>query len=67
MYCCPFYFCSVADEEDIKELLNEKDRVISHLNDKLEILELKVQKLEQLLRLKDGKIEALQSRLSQQI
>ena len=55
------------DDQDIRELLNEKDRVISHLNDKLEILELKVQKLEQLLRLKDGKIEALQSRLSQQV
>ncbi len=50
---------------EVTEILAEKERVITHLNDKMEILELKVQKLEQLLRLKDGKIEALQQRLQQ--
>ena len=48
--------------EDIQEMIGEKDRVIQHLTDKIEILELKVQKLEQLLRLKDGKIESLLNR-----
>ena len=46
------------------QIIQEKERVINHLNDKMEILELKVQKLEQLLRLKDAKIETLQNRLS---
>eukprot|EP01083_Nonionella_stella_P186478 682724_1 len=47
-----------------KQMIEEKDRVIQHLNDKMEILELKVQKLEQLLQLKDAKIETLQNRLA---
>eukprot|EP01083_Nonionella_stella_P015637 43776_1 len=47
-----------------KQIIQEKDRVIQHLNDKMEILELKVQKLEQLLQLKDAKIETLQIRLA---
>ena len=46
-----------------KQIIQEKDRIIHHLNDKMEILELKVQKLEQLLTLKDAKIESLQNRL----
>merc|ERR1712048_865757 len=51
---------------DMCEVLTEKDRQIQHMTDKLEILELKVQKLEQLLRLKDSKIEVLQSKLMRQ-
>ena len=47
-----------------KQIIQEKDRIIQHLNDKMEILELKVQKLEQLLRLKDAKIETLNNRLN---
>ena len=47
-----------------KQIILEKERVIQHLNDKMEILELKVQKLEQLLHLKDAKIDSLQSRLN---
>lgn len=50
--------------EDTKSIIAEKDRIIQHLNEKMEILELKVLKMEQLLRLKDGKIEALANRLS---
>eukprot|EP00495_Collosphaeridae_sp_1-RS-2012_P003062 TRINITY_DN255_c0_g1_i2.p1 TRINITY_DN255_c0_g1~~TRINITY_DN255_c0_g1_i2.p1 ORF type:complete len:106 (-),score=3.08 TRINITY_DN255_c0_g1_i2:254-571(-) len=51
---------------DMCEVLTEKDRQIQHMTDKLEILELKVQKLEQLLRLKDSKIEVLQTKLMRQ-
>jgi len=51
---------------DICEVLTEKDRQIQHMTDKLEILELKVQKLEQLLRLKDSKIEVLQTKIVRQ-
>jgi len=50
--------------KDVQELLYEKDRIIQHLNDKIEILELKVDKLQQLLNLKDSKIESLSHRLN---
>jgi len=50
-------------DEDIHELLTEKDRVNQHLSDKIDILELKVSKLQQLLTLKDSKIQSLTERL----
>jgi len=52
-----------AISEDMRELLVEKDRVIQHLTDKVEILELKVDKLNQLLNLKNSKIDSLQAQL----
>jgi len=51
---------------DFCEVITEKDRQIQHMTDKLEIMELKVQKLEQLLRLKDSKIEVLQHKIMRQ-
>ena len=41
------------------EILLEKEQLIRELTDNVEILELKVAKLEQLVRLKDSKIQKL--------
>ncbi len=46
------------------ELLAEKDKEIAELTEHVEILELKVKKLEQLVRLKDSRIATLSSRVS---
>ena len=40
-------------------LLAEKDATIAELNETISILELKVKKLEQLVRLKDSRIQTL--------
>jgi len=47
------------------ELLKEKDEMISELRETVDILEVKVHKLEQLVRLKDAKITALTTKLQQ--
>lgn len=44
-----------------EEILLEKEKQIRELHETVEILELKIAKLEQLLRLKDNKIEKLMS------
>ncbi|KAJ0409156.1 hypothetical protein ATCC90586_004689 [Pythium insidiosum] len=44
----------------------EKDQTITDLRETIQILELKVQKLEQLVRLKDGKIQTLVAKLRSQ-
>ncbi|KAK1939204.1 Protein vms-1 [Phytophthora citrophthora] len=46
--------------------LAEKDSVIAELRETVQILEMKVQKLEQLVRLKDGKIQTLVAKLRSQ-
>ena len=45
------------------ELIIEKDHTISQLKETIEILELKVKKLEQLVKLKDSKIANLSGKL----
>lgn len=45
------------------EMLEEKEQTIQELRETIDILELKVKKLEQLLRLKDSKITALTNKL----
>ena len=42
-----------------QEIINEKDQTIQQLKETIEILELKVKKLEQLVKLKDAKIMSL--------
>ncbi|KAM3135138.1 hypothetical protein pb186bvf_012784 [Paramecium bursaria] len=44
---------------------NEKDLIIQDQKETIEILELKIQKLEQLVKLKDSKIQTLMSKLQQ--
>mmetsp|Transcript_9439 Transcript_9439/g.13154 ORF Transcript_9439/g.13154 Transcript_9439/m.13154 type:complete len:202 (-) Transcript_9439:79-684(-) len=46
---------------DARSLLDEKDSIIEDLRETVAILQTKIQKLEQLLRLKDKKIEQLQA------
>ena len=46
-----------------QELLVEKDQTIQQLKETIEILELKVKKLEQLVKLKDAKILNLSNKL----
>lgn len=46
-------------------LLAEKDATIGELNDTISILELKVKKLEQLVRLKDSRIQTLTQKLEE--
>jgi len=53
------------NQEVNQELLVEREEQIQELTDKVEILELKVAKLEQLVRLKDSKISRLQETISQ--
>ena len=50
----------------MRELLAEKDLNIRELRETVDILEIKIQKLEQLVRLKDSKIATLQAKLQQQ-
>eukprot|EP00667_Euglena_gracilis_P016005 EG_transcript_16669 len=45
------------------QILAEKDETIKEMRETIDILEVKIQKLEQLLKIKDQKIAALQSRL----
>jgi hypothetical protein len=47
-----------------EEILLEKEATIRELQESLEVLELKIAKLEQLVRLKDSKIEKLQHALA---
>jgi chaperonin cofactor prefoldin len=47
------------------ELLAEKDEVIRELRGTIEIMELKIKKMEQLIQLKDEKIQTLTSKLSE--
>ncbi|GMF34690.1 unnamed protein product [Phytophthora fragariaefolia] len=52
--------------EKVRQELAEKDSVIAELRETVQILEMKVQKLEQLVRLKDGKIQTLVAKLRSQ-
>ena len=45
------------------EILVEKDHTISQMQETIEILELKIKKLEQLVKLKDSKIANLSGKL----
>ena len=47
-----------------QEMLEEKEQEVQELRETIDILELKVKKLEQLVRLKDSKIQALTSKLN---
>ena len=42
-----------------------KDQIIQELRDTIEIMDLKIKKLEQLVRLKDSKIQSLTSKMGQ--
>ncbi|KAE8914313.1 hypothetical protein PF005_g992 [Phytophthora fragariae] len=55
-----------AKNEHVRQELAEKDSVIAELRETVQILEMKVQKLEQLVRLKDGKIQTLVAKLRSQ-
>ena len=46
------------------DLLLEKDHTITQMKETIEILELKIKKLEQLVKLKDSKIANLSGKLS---
>lgn len=46
------------------EILVEKEQTIHELRDTVEILEMKIKKLEQLVRLKDRKIASLSAKLT---
>ncbi|KRW99159.1 Calponin homology domain [Pseudocohnilembus persalinus] len=46
-------------QPNVQALIMEKDQTISELRETVEILELKIKKMEQLIKLKDSKIQAL--------
>ncbi|KAF4322363.1 hypothetical protein BBO99_00000032 [Phytophthora kernoviae] len=52
--------------ELMRQELAEKDSVVAELRETVQIMEMKVQKLEQLVRLKDGKIQTLVAKLRSQ-
>jgi hypothetical protein len=56
-----------ATEEgsSLKTVLEEKEKTIRELNETIEIMEIKVQKMDQLLKLKDSKIQSLIKRLTE--
>ncbi|KAG1708207.1 hypothetical protein DVH05_024890 [Phytophthora capsici] len=56
----------VSKGEHVRQEMAEKDSVIAELRETVQILEMKVQKLEQLVRLKDGKIQTLVAKLRSQ-
>jgi len=51
-------------QQENPQVLAAKDQTIQELKDTIEILELKIKKLEQLVKLKDSKINTLQNKLS---
>ena len=55
-----------AQDGGMRELLAEKDLNIRELRETVDTLEIKIQKLEQLVRLKDSKIATLHAKLQQQ-
>jgi len=54
-----------GDAGGYEGLLDEKDAQLTEMRETVEILEVKIQKLEQLVRLKDSKIATLQAKLAQ--
>jgi len=56
---------SALDDPSVREVLAEKDSQLLELQETVDILEVKIQKLEQLVRLKDSKIATLQARVQQ--
>ena len=50
---------------DESEELKEKDKIINELKETIEILELKIKKMEQLIKLKDSKIKTMANKLAQ--
>ena len=54
---------SMQSQQVDPEVLIEKDHTISQLKETIEILEIKVKKLEQLVKLKDSKIANLSGKL----
>ena len=55
----------MAQNHELKDILLEKDSTIKELKGTVEILELKIQKMEQLLKIKDNKIQSLITKLQQ--
>lgn len=47
-----------------QNILKQQEHTVSELRETVDVLQLKISKLEQLLKLKDSKIETLQTRLS---
>lgn len=54
-----------GDAAGFEALLGEKDAQLTEMRETVDILEVKIQKLEQLVRLKDSKIATLQAKLAQ--
>ena len=54
---------SLLQREVNTEILVDKEQTIQELRETVDILELKVKKLEQLVRLKDSKIQTLMNKL----
>jgi len=52
-------------DESLQQQLAEKDAQLGEMAETVDILEVKIQKLEQLVRLKDSKIATLQAKLAQ--
>lgn len=52
-----------SNDNEVKEVLGEKDAIIVDLRETVNILQLKVDKLEQLIGLKNAKIQALHKKL----
>ena len=52
-------------DDAVQGLLAEKDAQLQEMAETVDILEVKIQKLEQLVRLKDSKIATLQAKLQQ--
>lgn len=50
--------------EGYEQVIQEKDNTITQLRETVEILELKIKKLEQLVKLKDSKIGNLTNKLN---
>ena len=62
-YLLIIYRAQVSKEVDT-ELLAEKEQVIQELKETVEIMELKIRKLEELLTIKDNKIQTLTNKLA---
>ena len=55
----------VSQNQDFKDVIMEKDTTIKELKSTVEILELKIDKMQKLIQIKDSKIQSLVAKLQQ--
>ncbi|EAR83434.2 sperm flagellar protein (macronuclear) [Tetrahymena thermophila SB210] len=61
----PYQYAEFLNPKEVSQMLFQRDTTINELRATIEILELKIKKMDQLVKLKDSKIQSLINKLSQ--